>query len=335
MRRELQLLGQLERETAKIPGRILRGRLAERYDGIGQYVLVSIAGSSTSSALKARIAAGDFGGRREFPRGTPVTLTVSHGYLEVFLGNRGKKSKRILLAVVASQLTLVGNETIPPSVNVQNALGIPWNLLAFNSYPFGDPSGAGSQSAINISLWWVDLPVSRISVLYAQTDSFIGGYVFEVDGIAQYFTPELIALTSSGQDLVNRPGDNSFGVGAGNGSVLFGAYAVQLLGYAYGNITTGLGAAQTLIDKDRVGNDYIAYPGNQDVGPPWVWIGYERNATSISTHIDTSYVYSPNGRAWVAASIPLVGPFVVIQQTFGDGNVSQGNDLSIDLPNDL
>jgi hypothetical protein len=40
-----------------------------------------------TSALNARIAAGDFGGQRIFPAGTPVIITSIRGQLEVLLGN--------------------------------------------------------------------------------------------------------------------------------------------------------------------------------------------------------------------------------------------------------
>lgn len=65
-----------------------RGRLAEDYDGIGQYVLVALAGSSVAAAYKARVAAGDFGGNRVIPRGSLVHVAVHRGNVEVFLGNR-------------------------------------------------------------------------------------------------------------------------------------------------------------------------------------------------------------------------------------------------------
>lgn len=68
---------------------IHRGKLGEAYDGIGQYVLVTLASSSVGSAYKARIASGDFGGGRTFPRGTPVSVVSYRGNLEVFLGNVG------------------------------------------------------------------------------------------------------------------------------------------------------------------------------------------------------------------------------------------------------
>jgi hypothetical protein len=62
---------------------IQRGYLAEDYDGIGQYILVALAGSSTSAAYRARIAPGDFGTGQEIPIGTPVSIFISRGLVEV------------------------------------------------------------------------------------------------------------------------------------------------------------------------------------------------------------------------------------------------------------
>ena len=70
------------------PGDVFRGTLAEDYDGIGQYILVALAGSSVAAAYKTRIAVGDFGGGRVIPRGSPVVVHSYRGQLEVFLGNR-------------------------------------------------------------------------------------------------------------------------------------------------------------------------------------------------------------------------------------------------------
>ena len=75
------------RDRLKLPSRIHRGFLAEDYDGIGQYVMVTLSRLSTSAARLARVAAGDFGGGRTFPAGTPVTVFSVHGRLEVLLGN--------------------------------------------------------------------------------------------------------------------------------------------------------------------------------------------------------------------------------------------------------
>jgi len=77
-------------ERLQIPNRLHRAYLAEPYDGIGQYVLVTMARTSTSAAIKAKVAAGDFGGRRVFPEGTPVVIHSNRGQVEILtLGNRG------------------------------------------------------------------------------------------------------------------------------------------------------------------------------------------------------------------------------------------------------
>src|SRR5207342_1502264 len=55
--------------------------------GIGQYISVTLSKGSTSTALKARIASGDFNGGRTFPVGTPVVVVSYKGSMEVFLGN--------------------------------------------------------------------------------------------------------------------------------------------------------------------------------------------------------------------------------------------------------
>lgn len=71
------------KEIAPNQRRVFRGRLAEDYDGIGQYVLVALAGSSTSAGYKSRLAVGDFGTGQVIPRGTPVTVHVNHGQVEI------------------------------------------------------------------------------------------------------------------------------------------------------------------------------------------------------------------------------------------------------------
>lgn len=85
--RNLSGPARIVKERGHKPQGIYRGRLSEPYDGIGQYVSVALAGSSVGSAYKARVAAGDFGGGRIFPKGTPVTVFSFRGNLEVMLGN--------------------------------------------------------------------------------------------------------------------------------------------------------------------------------------------------------------------------------------------------------
>lgn len=73
---------------SRLPGRMFPGRLAEAYDGVGQYVAVILSHGSTAVAYKARVAAGDFGGGRTFPAGTPIHLVSYRGKLEAHLGNQ-------------------------------------------------------------------------------------------------------------------------------------------------------------------------------------------------------------------------------------------------------
>jgi len=63
--------------------RAYRGRLAEEYDGIGQYVMISLSQNSVSAAFSARVASGDFGTGQKIPVGTPVTVILYRGKLEI------------------------------------------------------------------------------------------------------------------------------------------------------------------------------------------------------------------------------------------------------------
>lgn len=63
--------------------RLFRAYTAEPYDGIGQYILVTLTRSSISAALRARIATGDFNTGAHYPAGTPIVVFSDHGQLEV------------------------------------------------------------------------------------------------------------------------------------------------------------------------------------------------------------------------------------------------------------
>lgn len=63
--------GQIRRLAEKRNYRLFRAHLAERYDGIGRFVLVSMSRGSISSAFKAYVKTGDFITGTEFPPGTP------------------------------------------------------------------------------------------------------------------------------------------------------------------------------------------------------------------------------------------------------------------------
>ena len=71
------------KQNSNNPRRMFRGVLAEDYDGIGQYVLVALAGSSVGSAYRARIATADFGTGQIIPRGSPVSMFCNRGMIEI------------------------------------------------------------------------------------------------------------------------------------------------------------------------------------------------------------------------------------------------------------
>lgn len=71
------------RRATRKPNKVFRGRLAEDYDGIGQYVMVSLGGASVGAGFKARVAAGDFGTSQIIPAGTPVAMFIDRGQIEI------------------------------------------------------------------------------------------------------------------------------------------------------------------------------------------------------------------------------------------------------------
>ena len=76
---------QLVREIAKteIRSRTQRAFLAEEYDGIGQYVKVTLSRNAVTSGLRARLCSGDFGTGQTIPEGTEVTIFTYHGKIEI------------------------------------------------------------------------------------------------------------------------------------------------------------------------------------------------------------------------------------------------------------
>lgn len=74
-------LEELSREENR--SNIYKAYLGEDYDGIGQYVLVTLARTSTSAGVRARVASGDFGTGQVIPVGTQVAVFVNHGLVEI------------------------------------------------------------------------------------------------------------------------------------------------------------------------------------------------------------------------------------------------------------
>ena len=63
--------------------RIFRAFLAEEYDGIGQYVKITLSRNAVTVGLRARVASGDFGTGQTIPAGTPVSVFSYRGQLEI------------------------------------------------------------------------------------------------------------------------------------------------------------------------------------------------------------------------------------------------------------
>lgn len=85
----------LERLARQRDVRVFRGYLAEPYDGIGQYMMITLTRGSTSAALPVHIASGDFATAARIPAGAPVVVVSKQGRLEV-LSLGGARDLRFL-----------------------------------------------------------------------------------------------------------------------------------------------------------------------------------------------------------------------------------------------
>lgn len=63
--------------------RVFRAFLAEEYDGIGQFVKITLSKNAVTVGLLARISSGDFGTGQTIPVGTPVSVFSYRGKLEI------------------------------------------------------------------------------------------------------------------------------------------------------------------------------------------------------------------------------------------------------------
>ena len=63
--------------------RVFRAFLGETYDGIGQYVKITLSRNAVSVGLLARVGSGDFGTGQSIPEGTPITVASYRGKIEI------------------------------------------------------------------------------------------------------------------------------------------------------------------------------------------------------------------------------------------------------------
>jgi hypothetical protein len=100
--------------------------------------MVQMSRGGITSAFRARIAAGDFGGGRTFPAGTPAVVFSNHGQLEIFLGN--------LPSFICPNVLLDGfdGRTLGSGWGtVDSGLGLTWSNFFSNNGASSVASGTG------------------------------------------------------------------------------------------------------------------------------------------------------------------------------------------------
>lgn len=110
--------------------------LAEPYDSIGQFAMITNSRASSSSAVRARVAAGDFNsGSRIFPTGTPVVVFSKHGKLEIF--SLGKTLGGFPIAVYHAELPCTAK--LVPTLTPPSGQAVIL-FLAVSAWPDYDPA---------------------------------------------------------------------------------------------------------------------------------------------------------------------------------------------------
>lgn len=150
--------------------RVFHGRLAEDYDGIGQYVLVNLSAASVSGAYKARVASGDFGTGQFFPTGTPVSVVSYRGSLEVIsLGLKNVPSSSNLAACIR---TTTGFAKDPELVALAGYTllaggGAPWEETYFddNGYVSGGYAFVIPEDGRYEISFWLDITLGTEQIL--------------------------------------------------------------------------------------------------------------------------------------------------------------------------
>jgi hypothetical protein len=83
MPRERAKLSVQELSAIENRHRVYRAFLAEEYDGIGQYVHITLSRNAVTVGVRARVGSGDFGTGQKIPEGTLVTVASYRGHLEI------------------------------------------------------------------------------------------------------------------------------------------------------------------------------------------------------------------------------------------------------------
>ena len=191
---------------------IYHGRLAEPYDGIGQYVLVSLSMGSVSSAYKARIAAGDFGTGTKFPVGTPVSISVHRGRVEILsLGNK----RGAAMFAVTPRSFVIESDASWKTIKAVRGAALPdgWNEVGFDDSGWSAPfTNVGSHGLSTVRKDNVAIPndgcIARREYEISEED--LNGadvtfkYAFDNEGTVYINGVAVVTLTGDGASNWNN-----------------------------------------------------------------------------------------------------------------------------------
>lgn len=273
-------------ELAKHPSGMYRAYLGEDYDGIGQYVLVTLSRATTAGGYKGRVASGDFGGGRTFPQGTPVLIRSYRGGVEVFLGNK----PRGCIITWPDEHTggwgeVVGVPTHPDFPNWMETQGCQpgddWYSAPVDSVVFSTSNGVATIDTTitgivqnDPKIWYtIGDPIQEVGVGDDALELKIGLNVEKPNPASQFLQIDFYINSDDRQAPIGTVGDNyfiTFEIDSGQNQVnLRNGFFANIMDY--NGLGGGFGAFQEY--KAPVGDFSLI---NTDI---WILWRLERNTT--------------------------------------------------------
>lgn len=188
--------------------RVFRGYLAEEYDGIGQWILVTLSRGSTSGAMRAKLGAGDFNTGAHYPVGTPVALFFNHGLAHILdLGTRGldRLATGTQVPIRVDLNLLFGTDTNDPDNHPFTTFTNPWTMNDGDEST-GNGHTSGIASALETAYLRIDLGASyevRAVAYYSHRGGADGvPYILQLDTGGGYTTVPMSAWINNNNDGV-------------------------------------------------------------------------------------------------------------------------------------
>ena len=329
---------------------IYHGKLAEPYDGVGQYVLVSLSLGSVSAAYKARIAAGDFGTGTTFPVGTPVSISVHRGRVEIL--SLGNKRGAAMFAVTPRSFVIETDAS--------------WKVLRTTG---GSPPAGWNEVGFDDSAWVApvtNIGTAGLSMIRAGPDLFTPGdqcvgrreyeiseedlngadvtFKYAIDNSGTIYVNGVAVATLTGDSSANFTGDHAttlprsyFQAGlnciaihiinesdgsVGNippGSYSGGAYIeLRSLGTGSGSSSSGSGGGGSLPAPDNHGHAHNDLTGRTVAGTHPASAVSDANGGTVQDHIDDDSVHGGgSGSGITLGSITAGGsPSTLVNDAF-------------------